>query len=164
MSTNQTIDQPFTSNKPYLFEAIYQWILDNDGTPHLMVDTRHSKVDVPWQHVQEDQITLNVSPSAVSNWFSDHEAISFSARFSGKAQNIYIPMSSLMAVYAQENGLGMSFPEEEVEQDNKEKSLSLKTVDSKEKETGKIEAEVKQEKPVQKKGKSKKTSHLKVIK
>lgn len=112
MSNIESFDKPFTSNKPYLFEAIYQWILDNDGTPYLVIDTRHAEVEVPWQHVQNDQITLNVSPEAITNWHSDHQAISFNARFSGKSQTIYIPFNSLSAVYAQENGLGMSFPEE----------------------------------------------------
>ena len=149
------------SNKPYLFEAIYQWILDNDGTPYLVVDTRHPKVNVPWQHVQNDQITLNISPSAITNWLSDHEAISFSARFSGKAQNITIPMNSLMAVYAQENGLGMSFPEEEVEENSEELELNLKTVDLKDIKTGLEEIK---EQPVKNKSESKKVSHLKVIK
>jgi stringent starvation protein B len=160
MSTTQSFVQPFTSNKPYLFDAIYQWILDNDGTPHLVVDTLQADVNVPWQHVQNDKITLNISPSAISNWHSDHEAISFSARFSGKAQNIYIPMSSLIAVYAEENGLGMSFPTEERDEDSSSKNDNIVAVSKEDK----IEPEEQNEKSVQKKDKSKKISHLKVIK
>jgi len=100
----------FTSNKPYLFRAIYEWLLDNNATPYILVDTTKSHVEVPQEHIKDNQIVLNVNPSAIQNWHVDNQAISFSARFSGKARNLYVPMNALMAVYAQENGLGMAFP------------------------------------------------------
>ena len=103
----------FTSNKPYLFKAIFEWLLDNDATPYLHVDTTHDYVDVPQEHVKDNQIVLNISPTAVQNWSVDQNAISFNARFSGIPRDIYIPMSSVVAIYAKENGLGMVFPEEE---------------------------------------------------
>lgn len=112
MSNIDIINSQFSSNKPYLFRALYQWILDNDGTPYLLVDATQLNVQVPREHVKNGQIVLNASPGAIQAWFVDNTAISFSARFSGKAQNIYIPMRSLLAVYAQENGLGMAFTEE----------------------------------------------------
>lgn len=112
MSDLEQKNKPFTSNKPYLFRAVYQWILDNDATPYLLVDATQDKVQVPWEHVKDGQIVLNTIPSAIQNWYEDNDVISFSARFSGKAQTIYIPMNALLAVYAQENGMGMAFPDE----------------------------------------------------
>ncbi len=112
MSNIDMIGSKFTSNKPYLLRALYEWIIDNDATPYLLVDATKSEVQVPRQHVKDGQIVLNAAPGAIQNWFADNSAISFSARFSGKAHSIYIPMPSLLAIYAQENGLGMVFPDE----------------------------------------------------
>jgi stringent starvation protein B len=109
----------FTSNKPYLFRAILNWLLDNNSTPYILVDTTKANVDVPQEHIKDDQIVLNISPTAVQNWYVDKTALSFSARFSGRSRDIYVPMTALLAVYAQENGQGMAFPvqENELEQD-----------------------------------------------
>jgi len=104
--------ESFTSNKPYLFQAIYQWILDNDATPHILVDATWPSVSVPQQFVQQGKIILNAAPEAISNWFADNDAVSFSARFSGKSQDIVLPIGSILAIYAQENNLGMAFEPE----------------------------------------------------
>jgi len=150
------IGSQFTSNKPYLLRALYEWILDNDATPYLLVDATQSDVQVPRQHVKDGQIVLNAAPGAVQGWFVDNAAISFSARFSGKAQTIYIPMKSLLAIYAQENGLGMAFPEEPDDAFEEQQELQkeiLETTDDARKSEENIKANTK-----------KKSSHLKVIK
>ena len=55
---------------------------------------------------------LNIAPHAIANMQMDNEAVSFTARFSGVAQSLYIPMPSIRAIYASENGQGMVFAEE----------------------------------------------------
>ncbi|MET1254018.1 ClpXP protease specificity-enhancing factor [Aliikangiella maris] len=100
----------FTSNKPYLFRAILEWLLDNEATPYILVDANQAYVEVPHEYIKDGQIVLNINPSAIQSWHSDNEAISFSARFGGVARQIYVPMDALLAIYAQENGLGMAFP------------------------------------------------------
>lgn len=107
----------FSSNKPYLFRAIFEWLLDNEAVPYILVDTTKPFVNVPQEHIKDGQIVLNISPSAVQNWHVDNEVISFSARFGGVARQIYVPMNALMAIYDQENGLGMAFPAQEHEDD-----------------------------------------------
>lgn len=115
----------FTSNKPYLFRAIFDWLLDNQATPHILVDVTKPEVSVPNEHVKNDQIVLNINPSAVHNYHFDGKVISFSASFSGVAREIYVPIAAVLAVYAQENGLGMAFSQE-----SSEDNLSLeKTVE-----------------------------------
>ena len=101
-----------TSNKPYLLRAIYEWVLDNDATPHVLISTIDSRVDVPQQFVEEGKIILNISPSAANNMLIDNDGISFSARFGGKPFTIYSPLGSVLALYASETGEGMSFEEE----------------------------------------------------
>jgi stringent starvation protein B len=102
-----------TSNRPYLIRAFYQWLVDNELTPYLLVDVNNSDVVVPHQFVEGDRITLNISPSAVRNLELGNDYISFNARFSGKPMDILFPVSSVLGIYAQENGSGMLFPEED---------------------------------------------------
>lgn len=98
-----------TPSRPYLVKALYEWILDNHCTPHILVFADAEGVDVPRQHVQNGQIVLNVSPTAVMNLLMDNEAISFSARFNGREMDIYIPIHAVMGIVTRENGQGMMF-------------------------------------------------------
>ena len=98
-----------TSNQPYLFRAIYDWIIDNGATPYIVVDAMGELVRVPQQSIQNGQIVLNIAPRAVTNYMADEDAVSFSARFSGVSEHIYIPMQNILALYAAENGQGMVF-------------------------------------------------------
>jgi len=54
-----------TSTRPYLLRAMYEWMLDNDLTPQLVVDAEADDVHVPRQYVSDGRIVLNVSPAAV---------------------------------------------------------------------------------------------------
>jgi len=102
-----------TSSRPYLLRAIYDWLADNELTAYLLVNAEADNVMVPTEHVQEGKIILNISPSAVQDLHLENDSVSFSARFSGKAMQVYIPMQAVMALYSMENGKGMMFPEEE---------------------------------------------------
>jgi len=102
-----------TSSRPYLVRAIYQWIADNGLTPHLLVDVSVDGVQVPAEHVQNGKIILNIAPMAISALVLGDDEITFSARFSGKPQNLYVPIDAVLAVYAKENGQGMMFSEDD---------------------------------------------------
>jgi stringent starvation protein B len=97
------------SSRPYLVRALYEWIVDNDCTPHLLVDAEFPGVQVPAGFASDGQIVLNVSPSAVRHLHMDNEAISFEGRFAGVPQSLYIPGAAVLAIYARENGQGMVF-------------------------------------------------------
>lgn len=98
-----------TSSRPYLLRALYEWMLDNDCTPHILVFADAEGVEVPREHVQNGQIVLNIAPTAVVHLLIDKEAVSFNARFSGKSMDIYIPMHAIMGIVTRENGQGMMF-------------------------------------------------------
>lgn len=102
-----------TSSRPYLIRAIYQWITDNGMTPHLLVDVSVDGVQVPAEHVQNGKIILNIAPMAISELILGDSDISFSARFSGKSQGLFVPIDAVLAVYAKENGQGMMFSEDD---------------------------------------------------
>lgn len=101
-----------TSNRPYLLRAIYDWISDNGLTPYLLIDATREGVQVPPQVVKDGQVILNVAMRAVADLDLGNERIFFSARFSGVSQNVVFPVSAVLAIYAQENGQGMMFPED----------------------------------------------------
>lgn len=105
-----------SSSRPYLIRALYEWIVDNSCTPHVLVNALASGVVVPQQHVKNGQIVLNVSPSAVANFFLDNSVMQFDARFSGVPMRISVPMHAVLGIYARENGQGMIFEPEEPEQ------------------------------------------------
>jgi len=102
-----------TSSRPYLLRAIYQWIVDNEMTPYLLVDATAENVHVPAEHISNGKIILNVSPSAVVGLDMGNDAVVFNARFSGKAMQVTTPVVAILAIYSKENGRGMVFTEEE---------------------------------------------------
>ena len=106
-----------TSNRPYLIRALYEWLVDNELTPYLLVDANHESVHVPSRYVEEGRIVLNVSPSAVRELSLGNELIAFEARFGGTAFAISLPPQAVLGVYARENGKGMLFPDEGVTDD-----------------------------------------------
>ena len=98
-----------TSLRPYLIRALYDWVSDNEFTPHILVHADGDGVEVPREHVQEGRIVLNIAARAVQNLSLGEDAIAFSARFGGVPQMLYIPNASVLALYAAENGQGMVF-------------------------------------------------------
>jgi stringent starvation protein B len=100
------------SNRPYLIRAVYQWIVDNDWTPHMQVDALYPGVEVPNEFVENGVIILNVSPQAVLALDMANEGFRFRARFQGVERKIAFPPQAVLAVFARENGQGMPFPPE----------------------------------------------------
>lgn len=100
-----------TSLKRYLTRATRDWAVDNGYTPYVVVDANVAGVQVPSSFVENGRIVLNVHPRAIQNFDMDDEQIRFSARFSGKSVAVEFPLLAVLAVYARENGQGISFPE-----------------------------------------------------
>lgn len=106
-----------TSLKPYLIRSIYEWIIDNDLTPHLLVDAENSDAILPQQFIEDGKIVLNIRPQAIQGLSLGNAEIQFNARFSGKPMHIVTPIAAVMAIYAKENGKGMIFDQEDEESD-----------------------------------------------
>ena len=106
-----------TSNRPYLIRALYDWIVDNGLTPHLLVQATAERVQVPQQFVQDGRIVLNVGPTAVRALRLGNELIEFNARFGGTAMDVMFPPGSVLGIYARENGRGMLFPDDDSNSD-----------------------------------------------
>lgn len=62
------------------------------------------------EFVKNDEIVLNLSLDACHQLQMENDWISFQARFGGVPRKILVPVSHVLAIYARENGQGMSFP------------------------------------------------------
>jgi stringent starvation protein B len=104
-----------TSNRPYLIRALYEWLVDNNLTPHLLVEANANDVTVPTQFIEDGKIVLNIGPAAVRHLEMGNERICFEARFGGSPMQVAFPPAAVLGIYARENGRGMLFPEEQAE-------------------------------------------------
>lgn len=107
-----------TPNSPYLIRGLYEWILDNRMTPHLLVNANHPKSQVPAGFVQDGRIVLNICPTAVHGLVLGNERIVFSARFGGVITEVSFPPQAVLGIYARENGRGMLFGEDDARPDD----------------------------------------------
>ena len=96
------------STKPYLIRSIYDWCTDSKFTPYIVAKII-SGVKVPVNHIKSKEIVLNLSLESTNKLIFDNDFISFSARFNGKNQDIFLPMESISGIYSKENGEGLFF-------------------------------------------------------
>ncbi|SNX46816.1 Stringent starvation protein B [Vibrio thalassae] len=102
-----------TPRRPYMLRAFYDWLVENDLTPHIVVDAMLPGVRVPQEFIQDGQIILNIAPRAVGQLELGNEAITFHARFGGRPHSVIVPLYSVQAIYARENGAGTMFEPED---------------------------------------------------
>jgi stringent starvation protein B len=98
-----------TSSRPYIIRALYEWIIENECTPYILVNAFADGVEVPQEHVKDGQIILNVSPSAVQSLTIHNHSVDFEGRFGGIPKQVFVPITAVMGIYAKENGQGMIF-------------------------------------------------------
>jgi stringent starvation protein B len=102
-------DNQGSSTRPYLLRALHEWCTDNGFTPYLAVYV-DSSVQVPMEHVKNNEIVLNVGFEATSGLKLGNDVVEFRARFGGVSRDIVVPVDHVVAIYARENGQGMAFP------------------------------------------------------
>jgi stringent starvation protein B len=114
------VSNPSKSKRPYLIRAMNEWMNDNGNTPHIVVDASVDGVTVPAEHIKDGKIILNISESAAHNLKLTNDSASFRARFGGVAFDVWVPMRSVMGIYARETGQGMIFSHDSDSADNSE--------------------------------------------
>ena len=102
------------STKPYLIRAIYEWCADSGLTPYLAVRV-NSQTRVPTAYIKDGEIVLNLSIDAVRNLHMGNEEITCGGRFGGVPQEIIVPISAVIGIFAKENGQGLVFQGQENE-------------------------------------------------
>lgn len=100
--------------RPYLIRAMIDWIVDSGNTPHLVVACGVQGVNVPAEYATDGKLVLNVSPNATRNLSVDTE-VHVDCRFRGQSAHIGVPVGSIVAVYAKESRMGMTFDPEDAE-------------------------------------------------
>jgi len=96
------------STKPYLVRAIYEWCVAEQHTPYLLVKIDQNTL-APRAFIKDGKILLNLSPGSIKDLLMGDEAITFTARFNGAPENLYLPISAVEGIYAKENGEGLFF-------------------------------------------------------
>ncbi|MDF1818915.1 MAG: ClpXP protease specificity-enhancing factor [Immundisolibacteraceae bacterium] len=114
MDNNET--GALTSSRPYLLRGFYEWIVDNSLTPYILVNATHPGVMVPPESVVNGQIVLNINSAAVQRLTLDNDAVRFGARFAGTHWEICVPVGAVLAIYAKENGRGITFSDDDEDQ------------------------------------------------
>lgn len=97
-----------SSTKPYIIRALHEWCMDNGYTPYLVVTVDDNTV-VPMAHVNNGQITLNISHLATNQLIMGNEYIEFQSRFNGQVEQLFVPVAAVSAIFAKETGAGMGF-------------------------------------------------------
>jgi stringent starvation protein B len=100
------------SKTPYLLRALYDWILESEYTPYVLVDAAVPGVDVPEDFIREGRIVLNLAPVAVRNLVVGNDDVAFDGRFHGAQRTVRFPVTACLAIYARETGEGMMFERE----------------------------------------------------
>ena len=100
--------------KPYLVRALYEWCVDQGYTPFMAVRI-DDKTKVPMDYVKDGEIVLNVGPLATHKLTMDNEWVLFNARFNGMTQELAIPFSAVLGIFAKETGYGMGFQPEPIQ-------------------------------------------------
>lgn len=101
-----------TSFRSYLIDALIRWLLDNDCTPHIVLQCDLPNVTVPEDFVQDNRLVLNVAPSAVQNYTLTKSTIAFDTCFGGVSHYISAPVGAIVGVCARGSSVGMMFEAE----------------------------------------------------
>lgn len=104
-----------TPSRPYLIRGLYEWIIDNNLTPYITVNSQLQNVVVPQNYVKDGKIVLNISQQAAHNLRIGNDSVEFNARFGGKNFHIFLPIPSIMAIFAKETSQGMIFTSKDIE-------------------------------------------------
>jgi stringent starvation protein B len=111
--TPEGVGPAMSSRTPYLLRATYEWIVDNQLTPYLVVRADDQRVRVPRQYVKDGHIVLNIAPRSTDMLVIGNDEIRFNARFGGMKVDVGVPVWAVVAIYARENGEGQVFAVEE---------------------------------------------------
>ena len=82
----------------YVLSALYQWMIENDGEPQIVVNTLVDGVFAPSNLINPDgTIVYNLTPTAVSGLSIKDGYVCFNARFNGKETYVSLPCVSAVS-------------------------------------------------------------------
>ncbi|MDO5090649.1 MAG: ClpXP protease specificity-enhancing factor SspB [Cardiobacteriaceae bacterium] len=105
--------ESLTSQKPYLLRAMYQWMVDNQLVPHIVIADPAAKghvSGVPAHLLADEHLTLNISPTATQALVIHDEFVEFHARFAGQSHHVFVAVAAIVAIYDRDFQQGLSLP------------------------------------------------------
>lgn len=90
----------------FLIRAIIDWAVAAKLTPCIAVQSDKHIAGI--LRTDKDTLVFNVHPNCVRNFLMYDSKLSFSTTINGVSHAIKLPISAMRAVYARENGLGVS--------------------------------------------------------
>jgi len=101
--------------RPYMIEAFYKWICGNHMTPLIAIDTNtpETRNIAPDKASQDHVLVLDLAPDAVDDLVFG-PVISVCCHFDRGPKDILIPVSTILAIYSQENQEGLFFKSNEI--------------------------------------------------
>jgi stringent starvation protein B len=97
------------SQKPYLIRAMYEWMLDFRYTPRLVICPLVDGVVLPGHLTHQNQVTLDISPHAITGLMLGNDKVVFEAYFDKEPYEISLPMNCIGAIIAKEKEVGYVF-------------------------------------------------------
>ena len=113
-----------TNKNYYLINAIYQWCLDSQLTPHiLVVNNENLALQLPKNFSNSKELVFNISDTAVKNLTIGLQNIEFNARFNGIACSLNIDIKNILYIFAKEinDGVFLDHSQSKNKVDNSEK-------------------------------------------
>lgn len=101
------------SSKPYLLRAIHSWCLDADLTPHILAGSGYDGEEIPQEYITDGQILFDLSTGATRDLVISDKSVKFLANFGHKVVKVSLPIEAVIAIYAYENGEGITFDEDD---------------------------------------------------
>lgn len=107
---------------------MYDWICDNNGIPHISINTAYSPLSVPARAVDDNGfITLNVSENACGTLdLTRNDYIILETRFSGECTTLEIFYDAIELIYDSISGQGLPFPKVKPKNEEGESDKSAK--------------------------------------
>lgn len=97
--------------RPYIIRALYEWCIDKELTPHLLIQwTKNKDNHILGKYAVNNRVIINISPLAVKNLVIGDTAIDLTARFDDVAVDLSIPHEQIIAVYTKESEQYIAFP------------------------------------------------------
>ena len=111
-----------TNKNYYLINAIYQWCLDSQLTPHILVKNNDNlTLQLPKNFNSSKELIFNISNTAVTNLTISFNNIEFNARFNGIACSLNIDIKNILYIFAKEINDGVFLNHSQYENKTKKK-------------------------------------------
>ena len=111
-----------TNKNYYLINAIYQWCLDSQLTPHILVKNNDNlTLQLPKNFNSSKELIFNISNTAVTNLTISFNNIEFNARFNGIACSLNIYIKNILYIFAKEINYGVFLNHSQYENKTKKK-------------------------------------------